>query len=213
MSDAAYTLVMGDKAWSSWSLRAWLVMRRSGVAFGEEMVRLRQPSSRSALDAASPSGKVPVLCHGPVPLWDSLAIAEYMAEQAPGAHLWPQASAIRAHARAISAEMHSGFAALRQTLPMDFLARGVAVTLTEDTARDIARIAEIWTTARASAKGGGPYLFGGWSIADAMYAPVVSRFVTYSVALNGAARAYAETMMADADMQYWGAACRADAGG
>jgi glutathione S-transferase len=157
----------------------------------------------AAIAQHSPSGRVPVLRHGGLVVWDSLAIAEYLAEAFPGAGLWPDDVAARAVARAVSAEMHSGFAELRAAMPMDVKARLPGYGRTRGALRDIERVRTMWADCRARFGAGGPYLFGGFSIADAMFAPVVFRFRSYEVALDGAARAYAEAMLANPAMQKW----------
>jgi len=207
-----YTLVIGTKTWSSWSLRPWLLMRQAEIPFEEIVIPLRQPDTAAQIARHSPSGKVPVLkrTDGDA-IWDSLAIAEYLAEHHPDKALWPSEPRARAEARAISAEMHAGFAALRSELPMDCLAR-LSVQPTEAALRDIARIRSIWSGARAAYEARGPFLFGAFSIADAMYAPVVSRFVTYGVALAPAEQRYAETIWALPAIVRWLKECAASAG-
>ena len=190
----ALQLVIGDKNYSSWSLRAALAVELAGVECEEVLVRLYQPDSRAQLLRHSPSGKVPVLLteHGPV--WDSLAIAEYLAERYPEAQLWPQAPQARALARSVCAEMHSGFSALRSHLPMD-LARDKALTELPDAAQaDIDRICAIWADCRERFATSGNYLFGQASIADAFFAPVAARLRSYHVALPTTAAAYVETI-------------------
>ena len=187
-------LVIGDKNYSSWSLRAALAVELAGVECEVVLVRLYQPDSRAQLLRHSPSGKVPVLLteHGPV--WDSLAIAEYLAERYPEAQLWPQAPQARALARSVCAEMHSGFSALRSHLPMD-LARDKALTELPDAAQaDIDRICAIWADCRERFATSGNYLFGQASIADAFFAPVAARLRSYHVALPTTAAAYVETI-------------------
>lgn len=199
-----FTLVIGDKNYSSWSLRPWLLMTQAGIAFDEVSIRLRQPDTRQQALAHSPSGKVPALKHQGLLIWDSLAIAEYLAELFPHKHLWPQDVAARAQARSISAEMHSGFQALRSHLPMDFLDRHPGKGLEgEGVAADIARVQQIWRNARAQYGAGGPFLFGPFSIADAMFAPVVSRFTTYAVPVDPPCRAYMEAIWDMPGMRKW----------
>ncbi len=203
-------LVIGSRWASSWSLRPWLVLKQLGLPFEEVVIPLRQPDTALHIRRHSPSGKVPVLVAGGLRIWDSLAIAEYLAEQHPT--LWPADRAARALARAVSCEMHSGFAALRTFLPMDFTARfdppGMLLPAVES---DIDRIVGIWTECRRLA-GPGPFLFGPFSITDAMFAPVCSRFATYAVPLPASAKAYVEQMMELPAMHGMGAArsCRAD---
>ena len=206
----AYTLILGNKNLSSWSLRAYIAMRATGAAFDEVTVRLDQPETRASIGNHSPAGKVPVLKISEggrsVTVWDSLAICETLAERHPDARLWPDGGATRALARSYAAEMHSGFADLREQLPMDF-ARHVAMpALREATAKQIARIIEAWRGALA--ENGGGFLFGRFSIADCMYAPVVSRFATYGVDVPPVVKGYCERIMALPAMQDWGAGAK-----
>ncbi len=205
-----YTLAVGTKNWSCWSLRAWLAMKASGAAFTEQFVPLRATETSAAASKASPSGLVPALTitdgGAPYAIWDSLAICETLAERHPEARLWPEAPRARAQARAISCEMHSGFVALRQQMSMDFARTIPDVVPTPETAKAITRILSIWETCRASEGGDGPYLFGHFTIADCFYAPVVSRFHTYGVATGGAAEAYASAIMSHPFMREWGRA-------
>jgi glutathione S-transferase len=201
-------LVIGTKSWSSWSLRPWLALKQSGLAFEEELIELRQPDSKSKILAHSPSGKVPVLKNGALVVWDSLAICEYIAELACAVPLWPENKGARAVARSISAEMHAGFPALRQHLSMD---AGRILPLPElpaDAQADIDRVKEIWNDCRDRFGAGGPFLFGRWSNADAMFAPVVLRFQTYGVDLDPVCAAYAEAVLALPSMQEWIAAAQ-----
>lgn len=194
MSD--YHLTIGDKNLSSWSLRPWLVLRQSGIPFRESVIRLDQPETRQALDQRSPSGLVPFFSHGSLIIWDSLAIAEYINELHPEKKLWPEAREHRAIARAIAAEMHSGFSSLRAEWPMNFLAEGQKRPPSGAVRRDIQRIDRIWTNQREQFKNSGDFLFGAFSIADAMYAPVASRFRTYGpVELSAHSAAYVETVL------------------
>lgn len=204
------TLYIGTKAFSSWSLRPWLAMKQAGIAFDEVVIALRQPATKSSIGKVSPSGKVPCLVDGPLQVWDSLAICEYIADCHPEAGLWPADRAARAFGRAISAEMHAGFASLRQSLPMDFSSTLQAPEIGPELEADIVRIVAIWSEARRRFGGGGPFLLGRFTIADAMYAPVCSRFTTYRIDLasfgdTGAAEAYRANMMALPAMQAWGA--------
>jgi glutathione S-transferase len=204
MSASAYTLVIGTKNWSSWSLRPWFLMRATGIAFTEIEIPLRQPDTAERIARHSPSGKVPLLkLADGYAVWDSLAIAELLAERHPEHALWPAAPRARAEARAVSAEMHSGFQALRNEMPMDCLAHTPVAEPSEAVQRDIARIRSIWSGARAAYGADGPFLFGRLSIADAMYAPVVSRFRTYGVALATEEQRYAETIWATPAMTRW----------
>ncbi len=202
-------LVIGDKAWSSWSLRPWLAARVAGIGFREVPVRLRQPDTAAQIAPYSPSGRIPVLKRGGLAVWDSLAICEYLAELAPQAHLWPEEPRARAVARAISAEMHSGFQALRTEFPMDIHARIEGRVPSEKAQADIARVVQIWREARREFGEGGPFLFGAFTNADAMYAPVAARIQTYGIDLaafgdDGTAAAYAQTVLAMPEMQEWG---------
>ena len=216
MSD--FALILGNKAYSSWSLRGWLLLKRSGAAFEELVVPLDRPGFKAEILAHSPSGRVPALVAGELTIWDSLAIAEYLHERFPDAGLWPEDSAARAVARAVTAEMHAGFAALREHLPMDLkrasLAPGEIVTSTGALGADIARICEIWSDCRARFgavhSGGGRFLFGEFGAADAFYAPVATRFRGYGVALEGAAAAYRDALLAWPDLVVWTEAAQAE---
>ena len=205
-----YTLVIGNKNYSSWSLRAWLLMKHSGIAFEEVRVPLYTAGYKDALRKYAPSGKVPVLIDGGLAVWDSLAIAEYLAERHPDRQLWPADSVQRAVARSISAEMHSGFAPLRSNMTMNCRGSFPGVGRTVEVAADIDRIQRIWTDCRERFGAAGPYLFGAFTIADAMYAPVVLRFKTYAVQLAPAARQYAEAILALPALQDWIEAARAE---
>lgn len=204
------SLTIGNKAYSSWSLRAWLALRHVGVPFAEIVVPLRQPDSKERILRHSPSGKVPMLRHRGRVVWDSLAICEYLAETYPDAGLWPQDAHARAVARSVSAEMHSGFVALRTAMPMNLKERHPGQGRTEDCLADIARIQAIWCDTLARFGRDGPYLFGRFSIADCMYAPVVTRFVTYGVDLEPACRAYADTILALPSLRDWTGAARSE---
>ncbi|HYQ91890.1 MAG TPA: glutathione S-transferase family protein [Candidatus Competibacteraceae bacterium] len=203
-------IYLGNKNYSSWSLRAWLPLKQTGVPFQEVIIPLFQASSREQLHAHSPSGRVPVLTHGELTIWESLAIAEYLAETFPVAQLWPSASAARAVARAVSAEMHAGFAALRTHLPMDMRQRYPGREWPVEVSEDIRRIVELWTDCRRRFGTGGDFLFGTFGIADAMYAPVVSRFVTYGVELDGIAAAYRDAIWAWPALKEWVQAAEAE---
>jgi len=198
-------LIIGNKNYSSWSLRAWLLLRVFGVPFRERMLELDTPEFDAQIRALSPSGRVPALHDGDVRLWDSLAIAEYANERWLGGRGWPPEPAPRAYARAISAEMHAGFTALRVELPMNCTRkRAEAPALGADAAADVARVQSIWREARARFGGGGAFLFGAFSIADAMYAPVVLRFVSHAIAFDSAAtRDYAGAIVALPALQEW----------
>jgi glutathione S-transferase len=200
---AEFTIYIGNKNYSSWSLRAWLVAKAAGIAFEEVLIPLWQPESRTRLLRHSPSGKVPALQHGDLTVWESRAIGEYLAEIRPEARLWPEDRAARAVARAASDEMHAGFAALRRELPMNMRASVAGRPMTPELRADLDRIAAIWRDCRRRFGGTGPYLFGGFTIADAMYAPVASRLKTYRVALTGEAQEYAEALLDHPAFREW----------
>jgi len=201
-------LYIGYRHTSSWSLRGWLAMRKTGIAFEEILIRYRRPDHKARLAAVSPTSKVPLLIDrrggAEIKVWDSLAIGEYLAEAFPAARLWPADKEARAVARSISSEMHSGFRPLREHLAMALLER-LPRPESAVVDADIARVAEIWRTCRArwGEAGGGPYLFGHFTIADAMYAPVVSRFHTYGVAPDPVTHAYQTAILADPDVAAW----------
>ncbi len=202
------TLTIGDKNLSSWSLRPWLLMKETGIAFTEETILLDRPETRSILKEKSPSGLVPFLTHAQggesIQLWDSLAIAEYLNDLYPEKNLWPEDRAARALARSISAEMHSGFAPLRAVWPMQVLKRDIGHLTSGGVQRDIDRVLALWSESRRKFGAGGPFLFGAFSIADAMYAPVVTRFVTYGpVAMDDDCAAYMKTIMGLGGMKAW----------
>ncbi len=199
-------LVIGNKNYSSWSLRPWLALRVAEIAFEEILIPLYQADSKARQLAFSPAGKVPILVDGAVTIWDSLAILEYVAEQYPDRGLWPRAIAARAHARSVSAEMHAGFAALRTAMPMNCRATLAGKGHTPEALADIARIAAIWGDCRARYGNDGPFLFGAFSNADAFYAPVVTRFLTYGVALPDVCRDYVNAVRALPAMREWYAA-------
>jgi glutathione S-transferase len=205
-------LVIGTKLWSTWSLRAWLVMKRSGLPFTETLVRLREENglSEAAIRVHSPSGLVPVLKDGDLTVWDSLAIAEYLAGLTPG--MWPQDPSARALARAATAEMHSGFASLRGECPMDLGAEPTSAALSEATQKDVRRIVAVWSELLGCF--GGPFLVGDWSIADAFYTPVATRFRTYGIKPSdygdtGAAGEYGQRLLETPEFLAWEAAAKA----
>jgi glutathione S-transferase len=195
------TLVIGNKNYSSWSLRPWLLLKVAGIPFREVKVLFDQPDTASTIARYSPSGRVPVLIDGAQPIWDSLAIAEYVAERFPEAGLWPADRALRAKARSISAEMHSGFQALRNSLNMDIRGRYLK-EWGADVQTDIDRILAIWKDCRSQAVGG-RFLFGRFSIADAMYAPVATRFRTWPVKLDDVSAAYRDEILALPAFREW----------
>ncbi len=200
-------LVIANKLYSSWSLRPWMVMRAFDVPFEEVVIPLRQNDSRTRVLAASPSGKVPALLTRDQTIWESLAIIEYLAETHPDKAIWPKDRVARADARAISNEMHGGFQALRQGCPMNLGARFKTPEMTEAMQANIDRIEEIWSATRARFGAVGPYLYGAFSAADAMFAPVASRLDTYQIPISAAARGYMKTILAHPAFVEW----RADA--
>jgi len=210
----AVELLIGDKNLSSWSMRPWLVLKRAGAEFTERMIRLDRPGTRAELEAATPSGQVPALNDGQLRLWDSLAICEWAAERWPEAQLWPADLNRRALARAAVCEMHAGFRSLRGECPMN-LRRREKRTLTPITQVEVRRIVRLWRELRKSAEDG-PFLFGRWSIADAFYTPVATRFRTYGVLLSdygddGSAGAYAEALLREPEFLEWEQAALAEA--
>jgi glutathione S-transferase len=202
----ALTLVIGNKNYSSWSLRPWIAMRNAGIAFEERLVSLNDPDFKKTVQAISPAGKVPALADDGVHVWESLAILEYLAEKFPSARLWPAAPAARAHARAIASEMLAGFAALRRECPMNLWRPIKPRALSPDAQANVRRIDAMWTDCRARFGQGGPFLFGAFGAADAMYAPVVSRFETYAVEIGAASRAYMTAVTGLAAFVEWKAA-------
>jgi glutathione S-transferase len=201
-----YTLIVGTQDWSSWSLRPYLALMATGAPFEMEVIKLRQiPDSRENILKHSPSGRVPVLkfteAGRPQTVWDSLAICETLAERHPASQLWPVDAGLRARARSYAAEMHSGFSDLRDQLTMAFSRRLPPPELKSETESQIARIIAAWEEALAAS--GGEFLFGKFSIADCMYAPVVSRFITYDVQVPERSRAYMEKIWALPGMQHW----------
>jgi glutathione S-transferase len=224
-TDVRYMLVIGNKAWSSWSLRPWIAMREFAIPFAEQPVALRQPDTAAAIQRWSPSGKIPALVisragssggnpghtgkPGDLIIWDSLAILEFLADRHADLPLWPRDPLARAIARSVSAEMHSGFAPLRQNCPMDFHGRGLQPADPAAIRADVSRIVALWADCRRRYGVSGPFLFGTFTIADAMYAPVVSRFLSYDVGLDREpdaeiARAYMAAIAGLAGWASWG---------
>jgi glutathione S-transferase len=215
---ARYTLYIGSKNTSSWSLRSWLVMKMAKLPFEEVLIKLRTPETKARIQPLSPSGKVPALkIDGQgksTTIWDSLAICETLAERHAEAQFWPEEATARAQARSIAAEMHSGFPDLRNVLSMEIAARHPTPALDDAVQRDISRVIAIWTSALAEAgRQGGGFLFGQFCIADAFYAPVVTRFETYGIHLPAIAQAYARRILALAPMREWDAAAKMEAQG
>ena len=201
---ASILLYVGNKNLSSWSLRPYLALAHTGVPFEEVVIRLDRPDTREQILAVSPSGRVPALRDGAIHVWDSLAICEHLAERFPEAKLWPANLAARAHARSVSAEMHAGFADLRREMPMNIVARTPREP-SPAAAADIERILAVWSDCRELHAERGPFLFGAFSIADAMFAPVVTRFVTYGVPVGAEARAYMDAITTLPSMVRWAA--------
>ena len=202
MSD--FTLYIGNRAYSSWSLRGWLACRIAGIAFATKVHNMDAPDWPEFVRAASPTAKVPVLKHGAVTVWESIAIGEYLADLFPKAGLWPADAAARAQARAISAEMHAGFPGLRTSMWMNTRRRFRGRGRTPAALADIARVVALWDETRQRFGTGGPYLFcSAFTLADAMYAPVVSRFVTWEPELPAGARAYVSAVWEHPFVDEW----------
>lgn len=196
-------LVIGNKNYSSWSLRGWLAMRKAGVDFEERRLPLDTPTFEAEISALSPSRRVPVLWDGDLCVWDSLAIGEYVNERWADGRLLPADRALRAQARSLCAEMHAGFPALRSDMPMNCRATGRKVPMSAALEADIRRIVELWSQARVASDERGPWLLGDFSLADAMYAPVAFRFQTYGVTVPDVARDYMHTVFEDTDIRAW----------
>ena len=203
-------LIIGNKNYSSWSLRAWLLLREAGIEFDEQRVALDTPDTRAEIARYTRGRTVPVLQLGELTVWDSLAIAETVAERWPEKRLWPGDADARAHARSISAEMHAGFAVLRECMPMNCRAMGRKVPLPDALAADIDRIFEIWSDCQHRYGSDNGWLFGDFSIADAMYAPVVLRLRTYGINLPESASYYPQRLLSSTAMQEWLAAAETE---
>lgn len=204
----SYELVIGDKNYSSWSLRPWFALKAFGIPFHEIRIRLRQPDTTQKILTHSPSATVPALKVGGVVIWDSLAAIEYLAEQHTNLNLWPRDTVTRALARSAAAEMHSGFSVLRAQMPMELLNSKPTPQMTAPLERDIRRMVRLWSDFRSRFGPAGPYLCGPLSAADAMFAPVATRFATYGVDLadfgdDGSAKAYALALLATPAMAEW----------
>jgi glutathione S-transferase len=198
-----YTLVIGNKNYSSWSLRPWLWMKQCGIGFQERRIALFTDTYKEELKPYFSNGKVPVLLNGDFAVWDTLAILEYLAERHPDAQGWPRDPRVRAAARAMSAEMHSSFAALRGALPMNCRKRFPGFAIGDAVQRDVDRIVALWEHARTRYGADGDWLFGRFTIADAMYAPVVLRLHGYDVPLSGAAKDYVQHVLGNNHIQAW----------
>ncbi len=187
-------LVIVNKAYSSWSFRPWILMKHFGIPFEETVIPMARPETRAEILKFSPTGKCPCLIDGEIVVWESLAILEYLAERFPDMPVWPRGRQARALARALSSEMHAGFQALRRDCPTQFLRPARRIALAPDVVDDVARIEAAWAGARAKFGADGPFLFGEFSAADAMFAPVVNRFHTYDIDVGAPARAYMEAI-------------------
>lgn len=196
-------LVIANKLYSSWSLRPWMVLNAFGIPFEETVIPLRRPETSAAIQKFSPSGKVPALIDGDITVWESLAIIEYLAERFPASAIWPGEKGARAEARAVSNEMHGGFMALRQALPMNLSKRFMTPVLNDDVKANIARIETLWREMRVDHGGPGPYLFGAFTAADAMFAPVATRLDTYQVPVAKDTRAYIDALLAHPAFAKW----------
>jgi glutathione S-transferase len=203
-------LVIGNKNYSSWSFRPWIAMKVAGIAFDEEVISLDDPEFKTRITALSGTGKVPVLIDGEVRVWESLAILEYLAERFPHAGFWPTDFAARAHARAIAAEMHAGFGALRRHCPMNMWRPPAPRELAPEVVADVRRIEALWTDCRMRFGKDGPFLFGQFGAADAMYAPIVSRFATYAIEVGPPASAYMRAVAALPAWEEWRRAALAE---
>jgi glutathione S-transferase len=213
--DNGYTLVIGSKEGSSWSLRPWILMKQAEIPFKEVLITLRQPDTAANIARHSPTGQVPLLRHGARTIWDSMAIGEYLNERHPDKELWPADEEARAFARCIGAEMHSGFRELRYGLPMEFSKRHLDAELNDAAKADIRRVIAALGEARRRFGTSGPFLFGAFSIADAMYAPVASRFTSFDVDLagygdDGLVQEWCAMMMDLPAMREWGVAAKAE---
>ena len=201
-------LIIGNKNYSSWSFRPWFAMKVAGIEFAETLISLEAADFKSRLMAMSDAGKVPVLFDGDTRVWESLAILEYLAEKFPAAGLWPGDRTARAHARAVASEMHAGFQALRRQLPMNVWRPVIQRQLEADAKADVARIDAIWNECRSRFGATGPFLYGAFAAADAMYAPVVWRFRTYAVEVSATARDYMHAVTALPAWSEWRDAAR-----
>ena len=197
------TLVVANKAYSSWSLRPWILLAHFKIPFEEVVIPMGEPGTRAAMLQYAPTGKCPSLHEGKISVWESLAIIEYVAERFPEKAIWPRGKAARAHARSLASEMHAGFQALREACPTNFRRAPKAIALSDAVKADVARIEVAWTDARNAFGKAGPYLYGRFSAADAMFAPVVNRFHAYAVPVQPATRAYMDAVMALPAWKAW----------
>jgi glutathione S-transferase len=202
----ALKLIIGNKNYSSWSLRPWLAMKVAGIAFDEEVIPLYEPGSRELMLKYSPAGKVPVLIGGETHIWESLAILESLAEKFPKAGLWPDDARARGHARVVASEMHAGFQALRKNCPMNLWLPVKKRPQPDEVMDNVKRIDALWSDCRSRFGQGGPFLFGPFGAADAMYAPVASRLHTYDIAVSAVSRAYIDAILSLPAFIAWRAA-------
>jgi glutathione S-transferase len=205
-----WTLTIGNKAYSSWSMRPWILLRHFGIPFTDVTVPLDQPTTAAEIGQHSPTNRVPALAADGLVVWESLAIIEYVAERFPEHAIWPADRGARAMARALAAEMHAGFQRLRQACPTNFRRARRAIALPDDVRHDVERIEAAWATARARFGAGGPFLFGAFTAADAMFAPVVNRFDTYAVPVRPETQRYMAAIMALPAWQAWIDGARAE---
>jgi len=196
-------LILANKAYSSWSLRPWILIAHFKIPFEEVVIPMDQPDTRANMLKYAPTGKCPSLQDGKIAVWESLAIIEYVAEVYPEKPIWPRPKAARAHARSLSNEMHAGFPALRQACPANFRRKPKAIELSDEIRADVGRIEKAWAHARATFGKSGPFLFGRFSAADAMFAPVVNRFHAYDIPVGKSTRAYMEAIMALPAWKAW----------
>lgn len=196
-------LVIANKLYSSWSLRPWLVLRAFGIPFDEQVIPLRRAETKEHIARVSPSGKLPVLIDGDVQVWESLAIIEYLAEAFPDKAIWPIDKAARAHARSVANEMHGGFLPLRQALPMNLAKHFKTPSLSDDAKANVSRIEQLWRETAAEFGADGDYLFGAFSAADAMFAPIVTRFDTYQIPVDADTRGYMNHVLAHPAFVAW----------
>ncbi|MEA2758434.1 MAG: glutathione S-transferase [Methylobacteriaceae bacterium] len=206
----ALTLVLANKAYSSWSMRPWLVLKHFAIPFEDVVIPMGRPETRGEMLAHAPTGKCPSLRDGTISVWDSLAIIEYLAETYPVFPIWPRGTEARAHARSLAAEMHSGFTALRSECPMNIRRPRRAIKVSDEVLADVKRIDEAFTDARTRFGGAGAFLFGEFSAVDAMFAPVVNRFDTYDLPVSDVSRAYMSAVKALPAWQEWERDARAE---
>jgi glutathione S-transferase len=204
------TLVIGNKNYSSWSMRPWIALKAAAIPFEEVMIPLDLTDTKERIHGYSGAGKVPILIDGEIKVWESLAILDYIAEHFPQARLWPDDRGARAHARSAATEMHGGFAALREHCPMNLWRPVERLALTREVERDVERLTEIWREARKAYGQKGPFLYEGFTAADAMFAPVATRFHTYDIRCDEVSRAYIDAMHAHEAFRAWRAGALAE---